>query len=242
MIASPVLILGARSDIGRALAKRYAANGSEVILAARGDMSADASDLALRTGAKVSSVSFDVTDGKADAFFESLRPVPGTVIMVVGLLGNQAEATSNDTMAGMVMETNYNGPSRYLLAAARHMAGVPDACIIGISSVAGDRGRASNFVYGSAKAGFTALLSGLRASNVATGIHVMTVKPGFVKTRMTAGMKLPSLLTTTPEKVAEVIIKAQSKNLDVVYISYIWNFIMKLIKILPEFFFKRLKF
>lgn len=240
MLASPVLILGARSDIGRALAKGYAAQGCEVILAARGDISADATDLELRTGAKASAVTFDVTDGQPDAFFDRLGVVPGTVVMVAGLLGDQAQSAADDAAAARVMDSNYNGPSRYLLAAARRMANAPDGCIIGISSVAGERGRASNFVYGSAKAGFTAFLSGLRNAHAKTGLHVMTVKPGFVRTQMTAGMKLSPVMTAEPEQVARAIIKAQGRKTDVIYTLGRWRLIMAIIRAIPEPVFKKL--
>lgn len=240
MLASPVLILGARSDIGRALAKGYAAKGCEVILAARGDISADATDLALRTQAKVRAVSVDITDGAADAFFDSLGVVPGTVVMVAGLLGDQAESAAHDDIAAKVMDSNYAGPARYLLAAARRMANVPDGCIIGISSVAGERGRASNFIYGSAKAGFTAFLSGLRNAHAKTGLHVMTVKPGFVRTQMTAGMKLSPVMTAEPEQVADAILKAQDKKADVIYTLGRWRLVMAIIRAIPEPIFKKL--
>ncbi|MCO5791471.1 MAG: SDR family oxidoreductase [Blastomonas sp.] len=240
MLASPVLILGARSDIGRALAKGYAAKGCEVILAARGDISADATDLALRTQAKVRSVSVDITDGAPDAFFDSLGVVPGTVVMVAGLLGDQAESAAHDDIAAKVMDSNYAGPARYLLAAARRMANVPDGCIIGISSVAGERGRASNFIYGSAKAGFTAFLSGLRNAHAKTGLHVMTVKPGFVRTQMTAGMKLSPVMTAEPEQVADAILKAQDKKADVIYTLGRWRLVMAIIRAIPEPIFKKL--
>src|SRR5207237_9959773 len=109
----------------------------------------------------VRTIAFDVTDDRGDAFFASIGERPGTVVMVAGLLGDQAQTAANDADALRVMATNYTGPARYLLAAARAMAAMTDGCIIGISSVAGDRGRAPNFIYGSAKAGFTALLAGL---------------------------------------------------------------------------------
>jgi short-subunit dehydrogenase len=240
MLASPVLIIGARSDIGRALAKGYAAKGCDVILAARGGISADATDLALRTQAKVRAVSVDITDGGADAFFDSLGVVPSTVVMVFGLLGNQSESAAHDDIAARVMDSNYNGPARYLLAAARRMANVPDACIIGISSVAGERGRASNFIYGSAKAGFTAFLSGLRNTHAKTGLHVMTVKPGFVRTQMTAGMELSPVMTAEPEQVATAILTAHEKKSDVIYTLGLWRVVMIIIRAIPEKIFKKL--
>ena len=240
MLASPVLILGARSDIGRALAKGYAEKGCEVILAARGDISADATDLALRTQAKVRAVDVDITDGAAGGFFDSLGVVPGTIVMVVGLLGDHAESAAHDDIAARVMDSNYNGPARYLLAAARRMANVPDACIIGISSVAGERGRASNFIYGSAKAGFTAFLSGLRNAHAKTGLHVMTVKPGFVRTQMTAGMKLSPVMTAEPKQVAAAIIRAHGTKSDVIYTLGRWRPVMAIIRAIPERIFKKL--
>jgi decaprenylphospho-beta-D-erythro-pentofuranosid-2-ulose 2-reductase len=240
MLASPILILGARSDIGRALAKGYAERGCEVILAARGGMDADATDLALRTQAKVRAVHVDITDGAADTFFDSLGVVPGTVVMVAGLLGDQAENAAHDDIAARVMDSNYNGPVRYLLAAARRMTDIPDGCIIGISSVAGERGRASNFIYGSAKAGLTAFLSGLRNAHAKTGLHVMTVKPGFVRTKMTASMPLPSILTAKPCQVANAIIRAQQKKSNVIFILKRWRLVMAIIRIIPERIFKSL--
>jgi decaprenylphospho-beta-D-erythro-pentofuranosid-2-ulose 2-reductase len=240
MIASPVLILGARSDIGRALARAYAAKGCSVILAARGNIAADSTDLALRTGAESQGVAFDVTDGRPDAFFAALGVVPGTVVMVAGLLGDQARSAADDATAATVMETNYAGPARYLLAASRVMAGKPDACIIGISSVAGDRGRASNFIYGSAKAGLTAFLSGLRNAHAKSGLHVMTVKPGFVATQMTAGMKLSPVMTAQPAQVADAIVRAHESRRDVIYVLGRWRLVMTIIRFIPETIFKRL--
>jgi short-subunit dehydrogenase len=240
MLASPVLILGARSDIGRALAQAYAAKGCAIILAARGDIERECTDLRLRSQATVRGVSFDVTDGAPDAFFAKLGEVPGTVIMVAGLLGDQAENSADDSAALRVMDTNYTGPARYLLAATRAMAGRTDGCIIGISSVAGERGRASNFVYGSAKAGLTAFLSGLRNQQAKAGLHVMTVKPGFVATQMTAGMKLSPVMTAKPEQVADAIVSAHEKKKDVIYVLGRWRLIMAIIKAIPESVFKKL--
>jgi NAD(P)-dependent dehydrogenase (short-subunit alcohol dehydrogenase family) len=240
MIASPVVILGARSDIGRALARGYAAKGARVILAARGDIEADRRDLEVRSGGTAKAVAFDVTDGAPDAFFAGLGEKPGTVVMVAGLLGDQDRSASDDAEAARVMATNYEGPARYLLAAARAMAGVKGGCIIGISSVAGERGRGSNYIYGSAKAGLTAFLSGLRNAQSKAGLHVMTVKPGFVATQMTAGMKLPPPLTAQPDEVAKAIIDSHEKRRDVIYVKARWRPVMAVIRAIPEGVFKKL--
>ena len=240
-IASPVVVVGARSDIGRALARRYASLGCRVILAGRGDLEPERSDLELRSaGAMPRAMSLDVTDNKADAFFATFGEAPGTVVMVAGLLGDQAESATDDAAAAQVMATNFSGPARYLLAAARVMAGTPNGCIIGISSVAGDRGRGSNFIYGAAKAGFTAFLSGLRNAHAKTGLHVMTVKPGFVATAMTKDMKLPPLLTAQPDEVANAIVAAHQKRRNTIYVRSVWWPIMAIIKAIPEPLFKNL--
>lgn len=242
-IPSPVLILGARSDIGRALSRRYAQAGAEIVLAARRaeELDGDAADLEVRHGVKAQALEFDVNAADPDAFFASLSRTPGTVIMVAGLLGDQAVSAAKDADARLVMDTNYTGPARTLLAAARAMEGHGQGCIIGISSVAGDRGRGSNFIYGSAKAGFTAFLSGLRNALAAKGVHVLTVKPGFVNTAMTAGMQLPAKLTAQPDEVAEAVFAAQQKGRDVIYVRPVWRLVMLIIRNIPERVFKRLK-
>lgn len=238
---SPVLILGARSDIGRALAHAYAARGCDLILAARrsDELDADCRDIAIRHNVAAKAVEFDVTDGGADGFFRDLGAAPGTVIMVAGLLGDQDRALADDAHAARIMDSNYSGPARYLLAAARAMDR-PGSAIIGISSVAGDRGRGSNFVYGSAKAGLTALLSGMRNRLARRAIHVMTVKPGFVDTRMTAGMNLPKALTAKPDQIAGAIVRAHVRGRNVIYARPVWRLIMLVIRNIPEFVFKKM--
>lgn len=113
--------------------------------------------------------------------------------------------------------------------------------MIVLSSVAGERGRQSNFIYGSAKAGLTAYLSGLRNYMFSRKVHVMTVKPGFMDTKMTEGMSLPQGLTASPAIAAQQIVKALLKKKNVVYVLPVWRYIMLIIKFIPEFIFKRLK-
>jgi short-subunit dehydrogenase len=241
-IATPVLIIGATSDIGRALARRYAAAGCDVILAARrADALKDACvDLEIRHGVRASVFDCDVTNPDPAQFFAKLPKVPGTIVMVAGLLGNQAESGADTAIAKKVMLTNYVGPALYLLAGARLLEERGGGCIIGISSVAGDRGRASNYIYGSAKAGLTAFLSGLRNSVTKMAVNVITVKPGYVATQMTAGMKLPKLLTAQPDEVAMAILRAQRRGKDIIYVKPVWRLIMLGIAVIPERIFKLL--
>lgn len=241
-ISGPVLILGARSDIGRALGRAYAQRGCDVILAARraGELVDDKADLENRFGVKAFTAEFDVTDADPDRFFANLPVVPRTVVMVAGLLGDQAVSETDPAAAELVMRTNYTGPVQFLMAAARLLRKAGNGTIVGISSVAGDRGRASNYVYGSAKAGFTAALSGLRNSLSREGIGVLTVKPGFVATRMTEGMALPARLTAQPEAVASQIVRAQQAGRHVIYTKPIWRLIMAVIRAIPESVFRKL--
>jgi short-subunit dehydrogenase len=138
------------------------------------------------------------------------------------------------------METNYIGLALLLGQFANDFEKRGHGCIIGISSVAGDRGRKTNYIYGSAKAGFTAFLSGLRNRLYGFGVRVMTVKPGFVRTTMTEKMDLFEKLTATPEQVAQDVYKAYTKGKDVLYTLWFWRWIMLAINNIPEFIFKRL--
>ena len=241
-LKSPVVVLGARSDIGRAIAKRYAQAGCSLVLAARDAerLAADRADLETRYQVVVRTAEFDLNHTNPDRFFDDVGEPPGTIVMVAGMLGEQSRSEAEDAEAALVMQTNYTGPARFLLAGVRAMKHQTDGCIIGISSVAGERGRASNFVYGSAKAGFTAFLSGLRARLSQDNIHVITVKPGFVATRMTEGMALPAALTAMPDEVAKAVLAAHSKRKNEIYVRPVWRPIMAVIRALPEAIFKRL--
>jgi decaprenylphospho-beta-D-erythro-pentofuranosid-2-ulose 2-reductase len=242
--AKSVLILGAHSDIARAIARTYAGAGRPLILAARncGRLEPDAADLRLRFGVPVRLVEFDVIACDRHArFLDDLGELPPTVICVVGLLGNQVTAQRAFSEAELVIRTNYLGPASVLGEVANRMEALCEGCIIGISSVAGDRGRASNYVYGSAKAGLTAFLSGLRNRLATAKVRVITVKPGFVDTSMTAGMTLPKALTAQPEEVARRVFRAEQMGSDVVYVRPVWRLIMLCIRLTPERLFKRLR-
>ena len=112
--------------------------------------------------------------------------------------------------------------------------------IVGVSSVAGERGRKANYIYGSSKAGFTTYLSGLRNRLYKSNINVLTVKPGYIYTKMTEKLKLPSLLTAKPDEVAKLIFSSQKKKKNVIYIKSVWRLIMLLIRIIPEWKFKKM--
>ena len=138
----------------------------------------------------------------------------------------------------LVMRTNYEGPALLLGEIANYFEIRGNGSIIGISSVAGDRGRASNYIYGSAKSGLTTFLSGLRNRLHKSNVKVLAVLPGFVKTKMTSHMKLPTAITSNPEKIASLIYKFRNKS-KIIYLSP-WKVIMIIIKCIPEFLFKKL--
>ncbi len=240
---SSILILGAKSDIARAIAHHYAQAGHPLYLAARNAarLEADVSDLKIRYGAEAQALEFDATAYESHAaFYAALDPQPEIVILVFGLLSEQEEADKDWAKAQAMLEANFVGAASILHPIANAMEARGQGTIVGISSVAGDRGRASNYHYGSAKAGFTALLSGLRNRLAKKGVHVLTVKPGFVDTAMTEGMDTPAPLTAKPEQVARDIAKAIKKRKNTLYTKWMWRYIMLIIKNIPEGIFKKL--
>jgi hypothetical protein len=238
-----VLILGGRSDIGRATAHAFAEQGHAIQLAARSasGLEADRADLAIRFGVTVTLHEFDALATETHvAFLDALPELPGIAVCVIGLLGDQATSERDPAVAVTVMRSNYEGPASILAHLANRFEARGSGTLVGISSVAGERGRASNYVYGSAKAGFTAFLSGLRNRLARKGVDVVTVLPGFVATQMTQGMNLPARLTAQPEEVSAAIVTAVSGRRDVIYVRPIWFFVMTAIRSIPERIFKRL--
>ncbi len=238
-----VLLLGAMSDIGQALARSYVADGWDVWLAARNTEKLDMlrNDIRVRTNADVSCYAFDALNFDSHQnFYSSLPGCPDEVILIFGLLGDQETASKNWNESKSILDTNFTGAVSILNIISNAMSERGSGTIVGISSVAGDRGRKSNYLYGSAKAGFTAYLSGLRNDLYSKGVHVLTVKPGFVNTKMTENLDLPGPLTAEPEEVARKIRRAIRKKKNTVYIKGIWRWIMMIIVLIPEFIFKRM--
>lgn len=241
---STILILGATSDMAWATAKQFAEHGHSVILSARNTepLKAMSSDLKIRYGVAVDIVSFDATDHESHpTYFESLNLQPDVVACFFGYLGEQQKAQEDWSEAEKIISANYTGAVSILNAAANYLLKKGKGSIIGVSSVAGDRGRMSNYIYGSAKAGFTAYLSGLRNRMHHYDIHVLTVKPGFVYTRMTEGLPLPKALTATPAEVANDIYNAYKNRKNVTYTKWFWRYILLIITLIPEAIFKKLK-
>lgn len=243
-----LLIIGAKSGIAKALAHKYASKGYNLYLAARNieDLRADASDINIRYQVDVKTIEFDALDYPSHkSFYENLEPKPKGVIAAFGYLGNQKNSQNNFVEAKKVIDINFTGAVSILETIAKNFEARREGFIIGISSGAGDRGRLSNYIYGSAKAGFSTYLSGLRNRLSKSNVHVMTVKPGVVNTPMIKDaikeMNLPAILIAKPEDVVKDIYNAQIKGKDILYTRWFWKYIMMVIKCIPEPIFKRLK-
>jgi short-subunit dehydrogenase len=241
-VKKTVLILGAASDMARAIARAFAAEGHDILLAARNParLEADRADLETRHGVTVSLHDFDALDLAAHkGFVEGLPVLPDIAVCAVGAMGTQGQNAAEPEIGAEVMRANFEGPASILAHLANAMEARGSGTLVGISSVAGERGRASNYVYGSAKAGFTAFLSGLRNRLAKKGVQVVTVLPGFVATAMTEGMDLPGALTAQPDEVGRAVVAAVRKGRDVIYVRPVWRLVMTVIRAIPEAIFKK---
>lgn len=239
-----VLILGATSDMAVAIAKKFASRQYAIQLAARNrdDLQRMQSDISIRYQVACSIHAFDaVKFDTHTAFFEQLDPKPDVTVCVFGYLGENEKARTDWQEAARIIHTNYTGAVSVLNIISNYYEARKSGAIVGISSVAGERGRQSNYIYGSAKAGFTAYLSGLRNRLVRENVHVLTVQPGFAYTRMTEGLKLPKPLTAHPAEIGEAVYKAVQSKTNLIYVRWIWRWIMLIIKLIPEPVFKKLK-
>jgi len=239
-----ILILGSNSDIAISVAKKYASNGFNLYLAARNieNTRKTASDLIIRYDIEVISLYFEANDYKSHViFYDSLKIKPLGVVVSFGMLGDQKRAQDNFSLAQEIINTNYLAIVSILEIIASNFEDLKKGFIIVISSVAGDRGRASNYIYGSSKAGLSAYLSGLTHRLHRSNVDVMTVKPGFVKTKMTEEMDLPNFLTATPEEVSHLIFNSWKRKKNTLYVKPIWKYIMLVIKNIPNKIFYKTK-
>jgi short-subunit dehydrogenase len=240
-----ILILGATSPICRKLALRFALEGAKLFLAARDldEIERVAADIRVRSGAQVFAGTFDACDfsshaGLISAATEKLGRLEG-LVLGVGALGNERLAKREVSEAISVINANYSGAVSILTLAAAELESAKHGFIIVIGSVAGDRGRQGNYVYGSAKGGLALFAQGLRAKLAKSSVHVLTVKPGYVDTRMTWG-RPGVFLCADPDKVAARIHRALGRRKDVIYVPSFWRPIMMVVRAIPERAFKRL--
>jgi decaprenylphospho-beta-D-erythro-pentofuranosid-2-ulose 2-reductase len=242
-----ILIIGATSAIAEATARLYAAKGAGFFLLARNGARLErlAADLKVRGASSVETALLDVNDiASHQPLLNKAHDALGrfdVALLAHGTLGDQQKCEAEVEAALEELQTNAVSTIALLTALANMMEKQQGGTIAVISSVAGDRGRPSNYVYGTAKAAVTTFCEGLRARMFKKGVHVLTIKPGIVDTPMTEGMDLPKVLLATPEAIAADIVRAIDRKKDTLYTPLPWKFVMLGITLLPERIFKNLK-
>jgi short-subunit dehydrogenase len=241
-----VLIIGGTSAIAQALAAQLAQAGAALYLLGRSapKLEVVAADLKARFGAQVGigAIPFDDFAAHGPAIEQAVAALGGLdmAILCHGSLGDQKDCERDFKLAEAEFRTNCLGAMSFLSLLANRFEPQRAGQIIAISSVAGDRGRQSNYIYGAAKAGLSAYLQGLRNRLYPQGVKVLTVKPGFVDTPMTAHLK-KGLLLASPQRVARDILRAAERDGCVLYTPWFWRWIMLIIRLIPEKIFRRLK-
>jgi decaprenylphospho-beta-D-erythro-pentofuranosid-2-ulose 2-reductase len=239
-----LLILGANSDVAWAVAKIFAQKEKvNLLLASRNleILEKKVRDIQIRFAVSATAMTFDVLDVSSHkSFYDKLAPKPDVVVLACGYLGDQVQAQKNFAEARRIIDTNYTGAVSILEIIAADFETRNTGTIVAIGSVAGERGRKSNYFYGSAKGALAIYLSGLRNRLYDSGVKVITVLPGFIRTKMTANMMLPGFLTAEPETVAADIYQAFTASKNRLYTKWFWRWIIMLIKAIPESLFKRM--
>jgi short-subunit dehydrogenase len=237
-----ILILGGNSDVAKCLALDFARLGSNLILTERknGQLAKFSNDLESNFDITCKIKFLDIIDFKShNDFFNETKENISIVVSCIGFLDEQKKSEIDFKQCLNSIQTNYTGLVSILNLYANHFENNNFGTIVGLSSVAGERGRVTNYIYGSAKAGFTVYLSGLRNRLFKKGVNVITIIPGFIMTKMTAHLPLNKFLTVNPADVSLVIINSIKRNKDIVYVHTLWRFIMIIIRNIPEFFFKK---
>ncbi|MEU3285858.1 decaprenylphospho-beta-D-erythro-pentofuranosid-2-ulose 2-reductase [Streptomyces longwoodensis] len=239
-----LLVLGGTSEIALATARRLIARRTRTVwLAGRPSPALDEAVQDLRAhGADVRTVAFDALD--PDTHEEALNKVFAEgdidlVLLAFGVLGDQAHDERDPSAAVRVARTNYIGAVSAGLVAARALQTQGHGSLVVLSSVAGERARRANFIYGSSKAGLDAFAQGLGDALQGTGVHVMVVRPGFVRTRMTAGLP-EAPLATTPEAVATAIELGLRRRSETVWVPGVLRVVMSALRHVPRGLFRRL--
>jgi len=240
-----ILIIGATSTIAQAVAKLYAQSGAQLFLVGRNSekLAQISQDLMVRGATTADIFACDLADKtKHEEILHAANKILGDMdiaLIAHGTLPEQKECENSIEQTMQELEVNFLSVVSLLTLLANNFEKQARGCIAVISSVAGDRGRQSNYVYGAAKGGLTVFLGGLRNRLSKVGVHVLTIKPGFVITPMTQEFK-KGLLWAQPESVARVIVSAIEKRKNVVYVPWFWRWIMFIIRNIPENVFKRM--
>jgi decaprenylphospho-beta-D-erythro-pentofuranosid-2-ulose 2-reductase len=239
-----LLILGANSEVAQEIAKKFAQyEHADTYMCSRNLslLEKSCTDIQIRYGVKAKPLIFDATDYNShESFYKNLDPKPDGIVLAFGYLGDQQLAQRDFQEAQKIIETNLTGAVSILEIIAADFERRNHGFIIALSSVAGERGRKSNYIYGAAKGGLTIYLSGLRNRLYHNNVRVISVLPGMVRTKMTAHLNISDRLLAEPDEIAEDVYTAYKKNNDIIYTKWYWRFIMTIIKLIPEKLFKRL--
>ncbi|MEP6939673.1 MAG: SDR family oxidoreductase [Rudaea sp.] len=242
-----ILIIGATSAIAEAVARRFAERSDALYLVARNAqrLQAIAADLGVRGAARVATATLDVADFAAHAAIVDAaeRELGGLDVVLIahGTLSDQASCETSVEDLRREFDVNAIAAMSLLTLLAPRFEQRKSGTFAVISSVAGDRGRQSNYVYGAAKAALSAFLGGLRQRLAKSNVDVLTIKPGFVDTPMTAAIANKGVLWAKPEQIAAGIVRAIEKRRSVVYLPWFWRWIMLVIRAIPEPLFKKLR-
>ncbi len=242
-----VLIIGATSGIAEAVARHFAEQGARLFLVARNSekLQAISADLVARGALEVATFVMNANEtDRIPQMTDAAWKVHGTIdvaLVAHGTLPDQQRTETNIAYAIAEFRTNAESVIACLAALAQRMEPQGKGVLAVIGSVAGDRGRPGNYLYGAAKAALDTYASGLRARLFKSGVHVLIIKPGFVATAMTVDLNLPARLTATPDRVACDIQLAIAKRRDVLYTPWFWYWIMLIIRWIPAAIFKRMK-
>jgi len=238
-----ILVLGATSGIAQACIRLWAARGDSLFLVARNadKLNAVAADASVRGAAHVDTTAADLDDTATHPALlaHAVNSLAGLDIAFIafGVLGDSGDHSFASAEA--VLHTNLVAPVSAITWLGDYFAQRHMGTLAVMSSVAGDRGRKSNYIYGASKAGLSAFVDGLRNRIDREGVRVMTIKPGPVRTAMTEGMKGSEKFADV-EKVAATLVKEIDKGTDVVYVPGIWRIIMTVVRAIPERIFKKM--
>lgn len=243
-----VVVLGALSAIATAMARIYAAEGAAILLAGRNAerLKALADDLRARGAAQVEVAAIDLEAASADAprlMAEWLAKLGGIdhVHLIYGYLGTQKKASADPLELARITSANYSTAVLWSEAAANILRAQKRGSLVAVSSVAGDRGRQSNYAYGAAKGGIALYVQGLAHSLAAVGARAVAIKPGFVDTPMTDGLKKGGPMWASPEKISQILRRAADKGGPIQYAPGKWRIIMMIIRFVPSSIFHKTK-